>query len=163
MAEKDKDLQKIKKLIEIMKDNELAEVEIKHGDDKILLRRTQPGQQIINAMPMVNPAAAAPAGEGAAGLQPIPQQSQDEQKHLEGITEIKSPIVGTFYSQPNPDSEPYVEAGSQVSPQTMVCIIEAMKVMNEIKAQVSGTVTEVLVKNGQAVEYDQPLFRVKTE
>ena len=77
--------------------------------------------------------------------------------------EIKSPIVGTFYATPSPDSEDYVEIGSHVDSQTVVCIIEAMKVMNEIKAEVSGTISDILVSNGQAVEYGQVLFRVKAD
>ena len=81
----------------------------------------------------------------------------------EETVEIKSPMVGTFYEAPSPDSDPYVEPGAHVDPQTIVCIIEAMKVLNEIRAEISGTVVEKLVKNGQAVEYGQPLFRVKPE
>ncbi len=81
----------------------------------------------------------------------------------ENLVEIKSPIVGTFYATPSPDSGPYVEVGSQVTPQTVVCVIEAMKVMNEIKAETSGTIVEVLVTNGQAVEYGQVLFRVRPD
>ena len=77
--------------------------------------------------------------------------------------DVKSPIVGTFYATPSPDSESYVEVGSTVEPQTVVCIIEAMKVMNEIKAETSGTIAEILVTNGQAVEYGQVLFRIKPD
>jgi len=164
MAEnKDSDLRKIKKLIEIMKQNELVEVEIKHGDDKIFLKRSQPQQPAITALPMIGPeSGAAPAGpnatpSSAALSQPsAPQQEED-------LVEIKSPIVGTFYVTPSPDSEPYVELGSAVRPQTVVCIIEAMKVMNEIKAETSGTIAEILVTNGQAVEYGQVLFKVKED
>jgi acetyl-CoA carboxylase biotin carboxyl carrier protein len=76
---------------------------------------------------------------------------------------IKSPIVGTFYATPSPDSDPFVEVGSQVDAQTVVCIVEAMKVMNEIKAETSGTIAEILVSNGQAVEYGQALFKVKPD
>jgi acetyl-CoA carboxylase biotin carboxyl carrier protein len=76
---------------------------------------------------------------------------------------MKSPIVGTFYATPTPDSEPYVEVGSTVNTQTVVCIIEAMKVMNEIKAEISGTIVEILVTNGQAVEYGQVLFKVRPD
>lgn len=81
----------------------------------------------------------------------------------EGLLEIKSPIVGTFYSSPSPDSDPYVEVGSAVSSNTVVCIVEAMKVMNEIKAETSGIIAQVCVKNGQAVEYGQVLFKVRPE
>jgi len=76
------------------------------------------------------------------------------------LVEIKSPIVGTFYSAPSPDSEPFVEVGSKIEENSVVCIVEAMKVMNEIKAEVSGTIVEILVKNGEAVEYGQVLFKV---
>jgi acetyl-CoA carboxylase biotin carboxyl carrier protein len=77
--------------------------------------------------------------------------------------EIKAPMVGTFYATPSPDSDPYVEVGAHVTEQTVVCIVEAMKVMNEIKAEIEGTVAEILVTSGQAVEYGQPLFRIKPD
>ena len=80
-----------------------------------------------------------------------------------GLEVIKSPLVGTFYATPSPDSPPFVEAGSKVEPQMVVCIIEAMKVMNEIKTEVGGTIAEVLVKNGQAVEFGQALFKIRPE
>ncbi len=163
MVQEDADFQKIERLIKIMEDNNLVEVEIKHGDDKILLKRFQPQQPTVTSVPMmasgipagpVSPGATEPASAEAQG--PAAQQE-------ENLVEIKSPIVGTFYETPSPDSEPYIEVGSQVNPQTTVCIVEAMKVMNEIKAETSGTVAEILVTNGQAVEYGQVLFRVKPE
>ena len=173
MAQKDNDLQKIKELIEIMKDNNLLEVEIKHGDDKIFLKRSQPQSTAGGVVAMVPTAgvntSAAPAGVGlrqalaaeeAAVLQTAPP---DKISAGQELLEIKSPIVGTFFATPSPDSEPYVEVGSHVTEQTVVCIIEAMKVMNEIKAEVSGTIAEVLVTTGQAVEYGQVLFRVKPD
>ncbi len=162
MAEKDSDLQKIKKLIEIMKQNELLEVEIKHGDDKIFLKRCQAQPAlgpVVTATPMIKPeSGAAPAGsEGIEALSRPPAPGPED------LVEIKSPIVGTFYATPSPKSEDYVEPGSTVKPQTVVCIIEAMKVMNEIKAETSGTIVEILVTNGQAVEYGQVLFKVKPD
>ncbi len=84
-------------------------------------------------------------------------------KEQQNLVDIKSPIVGTFYATPSPDSEPYAEIGKHVEPQTVVCIIEAMKVMNEIKADTAGTIVEILVTNGQAVEYGQVMFRVKPD
>ena len=162
MAHKDADLKKIKELIKIMKANEMVEVEIKHGDDKIFLKRSQP-QQIVNQMPVMRlDAGAVPVSPQAAEVsgQPAAQQSAPGDENLK---EIPSPIVGTFYATPSPDSEPYVEVGTVVEPQTVVCIIEAMKVLNEIKAEIGGTIVEVLVTNGQAVEYGQPLFKVKPE
>ena len=169
MADRDTDLKKIKKLIKIMKQNGLVELEIKHGDDKIFLKRSQPQPAVggtIAAVPMVGPeSAVVPAGSQAAGASgasseaPAAQSAQGE----EDLVEVKSPIVGTFYAKPSPDSEPYVELGSQVDAQTIVCMIEAMKVMNEIKAEHTGTIAEVLVSNGQAVEYGQVLFRIKPD
>jgi len=158
MAEKDTDLQKIKQLIEIMKKNDLVEVEIKHGDDKIFLKRSQP-QSIASEMPARRPE----SGTAPVGREDTKAQSQPSALQAEDLAEIKSPIVGTFYATPSPDSEPYVEVGSAVSSQTVVCIIEAMKVMNEIKAETSGTIAEILVTNGQAVEYGQVLFRVRPD
>jgi len=159
MAQKDIDLKKIKELIEIMKQNGLEELEIKQDDDKIYLKRCQPHPPVLTALPItkqqVGPAPVGPAGTGALDQAGAVQQ--------EDIVEIKSPIVGTFYAKPSPDSEPYVETGSTVSPQTIVCIIEAMKVMNEIKAEVNGTIVESLVTDGQAVEYGQVLFRVRPD
>jgi len=166
MAQKDIDLQKIKEIIEIMERNELVEVEIKHGDDKIFLKRCAPQQPI--------PAAAVPIYRDRSGsiVSPTdvvaPEPSFDKMtpsvpSKQENLEEIKSPIVGTFYAKTSPDSEPYVDVGLHVEPQTLVCIIEAMKVMNEIKAETSGTIAEILVTNGQAVEYGQVLFRIRPD
>ena len=161
MPEKDADLQKISQLIEIMRQNDLLEVEIKHGEDRIFLKRYQPQSATIpggvTVMPMVGPQPPI-AAQGVSA----PSVHVSAKKE-ENLVEIKSPIVGTFYATPSPDSEPYVEIGSQVTPQTVVCVIEAMKVMNEIKAEISGKVVEILVTNGQAVEYGQVLFRVKPD
>lgn len=161
MAENDSDLKKITKLIEIMKDNGLEEIEIKHGDDKIFLKRSQP-QQAAFGIPMMRPEpGVAPVGPESMGA--ASQSSAPQAVPAEDLVEIKSPIVGTFYATPSPDSESYVDIGSEVGPQTVVCIIEAMKVMNEIKAETSGTIVSILVTNGQAVEYGQVLFRVRPD
>lgn len=161
MTQNDSDLQKINELLEIMKENDLAEIEIKHGDDRIFLKRSHPDSQTLNFVPVTGQANQnIPAEVSAQKIQnttsPPPEVDED-------LVEIKSLIVGTFYSAPSPDSDDYVEIGSQVDSQTVVCIIEAMKVMNEIKAETSGTITEILVTNGQAVEYGQVLFRVKPD
>jgi len=160
MAEKDADVQKIQELIKIMKANDLVEIEIKHGDDQLALRRAQPPQPapvaapIIASLPGAVPAAGAPADQPAA---PAAASADDD------LPEITSPIVGTFYEAPSPDSDPYVEVGTHVTAQTVVCIIEAMKVMNEIKAEVSGTIVKACVSNGQAVEYGQALFKIQPD
>jgi acetyl-CoA carboxylase biotin carboxyl carrier protein len=169
MAEnKDSDLQKIKELIEIMKRNELVELEISHGDDKIFLKRGQAqpavgasGAGAVTAGPNVS---AAPGGPNAAQSSTPQAPFPVSQPQLEeDLVEITSPLVGTFYATPSPDSEPYVDIDTPVGPQTVVCIIEAMKVMNEIKAETSGTIAEILVTNGQAVEYGQVLFKVRPD
>ena len=158
MTHKDSDLKRIKELIDIMKENGLDEIEIKHGDDKIHLKRSSGQQQIITAMPMShqNTTVAGNNSEIGAGAEPVEEVAAE-------LAEIKSPIVGTFYRKPSPDSEPFVSVDSHVNEQTIVCVIEAMKVMNEIKAEVSGTIVEVMVKDGQAIEYGQVLFRVKPD
>ena len=154
------DLDRIRDILEVMKANDLEEVEIKHGDDKILLKRF--GRQgSFGVVPVPSTAmgqGTVPAGEAAQGIGGEAKGSADE-----GLVEIKSPIVGTFYSAPSPDSEPFVEVGSKVEENSVVCIVEAMKVMNEIKAEVSGTIAEIVVKNGEAVEYGQVLFKVRGE
>ena len=163
MAEKkDHDLRRIEQLIEIMKENGLLEVEITRGGDKIFLKRSEPlplrglppGVTTVPVpMDIGTGTTELPIAIGTGAAPPMPS----------GLVEINSPLVGTFYSAPSPDSEPYIEAGSRVEPETVVCIIEAMKVMNEVKADVTGSIVEVLVKTGQAVEYGQSLFKVKPD
>lgn len=167
MADKDIDLKKIKELIEIMKENALVEMEIKNGDNKIFLKRSEPHPSVgggFGGIPELRPESSVPqtihAGGKEAVIHTYASQASISSKDY---VEIKSPIVGTFYATPSPDSEHYVEVGSKVEPQTVVCIIEAMKVMNEIKAETSGTIAEILVTNGQAVEYGQVLFKVKPD
>ncbi|MGA2092328.1 MAG: acetyl-CoA carboxylase biotin carboxyl carrier protein [Sedimentisphaerales bacterium] len=163
MAQWDDQLGKLKQIIEIMKEHNLVEVQMKQGDSEISVKKGQAGQPHISAIPIIGTAmppvmsgAAAPAA-GAAGQAQAPQAPQVN------LVEIKSPLVGTFYAQPSPDSEPYIEVGSRVDPQSVVCIIEAMKVMNEIKAEVSGAIVEVVAVSGEAVEYGQVLFRVRPD
>ena len=161
MAQNDNDLQKIKELIEIMKENGLVEIEIAHSDDRILLKRAQPQQPTVTAVPMIGSEISARLS-GFDTTQ-TPQEQAQVSEQASDLVEIKSPIVGTYYAKPSPDSDTFVELGSNVNEQTVVCIVEAMKVMNEIKAESSGTIAEIIVKNGQAVEYGQVLFKVKPE
>jgi len=143
---KEKDLKKVKELIDLMITHDLIELEIADGDSKIVLKRPQP---VYNAVS--TPITASLPFSGA------PQSAAADQQV------IRSPIVGTFYAAASPDSKPYATVGSKVNPDTVVCIIEAMKVMNEIKAQTSGTITAVLCQAGQAVEYDEPLFKIRPD
>jgi len=138
-------------LIRLMVDHGLTEIGIEDGQKKISLRR--------DVSALGQPVAAPPAPAGVAPA--APPQTPEAEAPAEELLEIKSPMVGTFYSSPSPDSEPYVQVGSKVDEQTVVCIVEAMKVMNEIKAECAGTIAEVCVKNAQPVEYGQVLFRVR--
>jgi acetyl-CoA carboxylase biotin carboxyl carrier protein len=151
MADKDTDIEKIKELIEIMKENGLDEIEIRHDDDKIFLKRSQP-QQIISGIPVVRPESGV-VPVSPAGTEMLNQPSAQPPVSGEDLIEIKSPIVGTFYATPSPDSEPYDEVGSTVDPQSIVCSI----------AETSGMIVEILVTNGQAVEYGQVLFKVRPD
>jgi len=162
MAEKqEQDLQKVKELVALMKDNDLVEIEIVDGDSKIHLKRPGADARLIQyqpmggQMPMPSYPAPAPIAQPAAPAAAAPAAVDSS------LQPIKSPIVGTFYMAPSPDAAPFVKVGDQFNPETVVCIIEAMKVMNEIKAEMSGTVVEVCCKDGQAVEYGQALFKVR--
>lgn len=139
-----------------MERSEIAELEFEEEGLKLRLCRqgSDAPAQIIQAAPVAAAPAAAPAATPAAGEAPAAEEA--------GISVIKSPMVGTFYSSPSPDSPAFAEVGAKVKKDSVVCIVEAMKVMNEIQAELSGTITEVLVENGESVEYGQPLFKVKT-
>ncbi len=143
------DLKNIKELIDLMKENELVELEIADGDMKVHLKRPGADAPVMHQVPM-----AAPAAQPAAPT--APAETKDE-----GLINITSPIVGTFYQASSPDADPYARVGDKVDPASVVCIIEAMKVMNEIKSEVSGTIAEVCCKDGQAVEFGQVLFKVR--
>lgn len=138
-----------------MKRSELSEFEIEEEGFKLRLsRKNGEAPQVIHAAPVAAaPAAAAPAAAPAAAAEPVDET---------GIEIVKSPMVGTFYSAGSPESPAFAKIGDKVGADSIVCIIEAMKVMNEIQAEISGTITEVLIENGEAVEYGQPLFKVKT-
>lgn len=151
------DLEKVKELIQLMIDNGLVEVEVEDEDSKISLKRPNPQAQIIGQYPMPMQAMPMPSGSAPAA----PSAGAATVGSDENLVEIKSPMVGTFYSAPSPDSDAFVEVGGKVKTDTVVCIVEAMKVMNEIKADVSGTIVEVMCKAGEAVEFGQVLFKVK--
>jgi acetyl-CoA carboxylase biotin carboxyl carrier protein len=157
------DLKDIKSIVDLMKKNALSEFEMEEGDFKIKLKRDAVGKprkgeaMVMQEAPMVLPAAPAPAVPAPAA--PAPAAPAPPAPAPEG-TEVKSPMIGTFYRKPSPDAEPFVEVGAKVGADTVVCIVEAMKVMNEIKAEVKGTIIEVLMEEGKPVEYGQALFRI---
>jgi acetyl-CoA carboxylase biotin carboxyl carrier protein len=149
------DIKKVKDVIELMKENDLVEIELVDGESKIHLKRPQVGMTMMPQMAMQMPMQAALAAGGAVPAAPVAAAADS------GILEIKAPIVGTFYQASSPDAAPYVKVGAKVETDTVVCIIEAMKVMNEVKAETGGTIVEVCCKDGQSVEFGQVLFRVR--
>jgi acetyl-CoA carboxylase biotin carboxyl carrier protein len=157
------DLKQIKQIIELMKRSELTEFAVEEEGFKLKIRRGTNGIPVISggpgtatpfSAPDSTPSTPAPSatGAGAAG-----NATKDEA----GYTFVKSPMVGTFYRSASPDSKPFTDVGAKVVENTVVCIIEAMKIMNEIQAEAKGSVVEVLVENGQPVEYGQRLFKLK--
>jgi acetyl-CoA carboxylase biotin carboxyl carrier protein len=144
------DLKKVKELIDIMKENDLVELEVVDGDSKVHLKGPQSAAPVMTSVPMP----AAPAAPAASA--PAPAEAVDD-----GLVNIESPIVGTFYQASSPDSDPYVKVGDAVEADDVVCIIEAMKVMNEIKAETVGVIAEVCCKDGEAIEFGQVLYKVR--
>jgi acetyl-CoA carboxylase biotin carboxyl carrier protein len=153
------DIEELERLVRLMNDNGLVELEIERGGTTVRLRKPSGGLDGSVGLPMAGAALPAPAASPAAAA-PAPAAPAGPPP---GVQEIRSPIVGTFYRSAAPDVAPYVNVGDRVTAETVVCIIEAMKVMNEIKAELRGEVVEILVENGDAVEFDQPLLRVKVE
>ena len=147
----------IKQLIDIVDSSDLQETIIEKGDFKIILRRASPTTVI--SQPIVQLAAEPSSNTIPQALNTTPVVKKDEL--IPGLIESRSPIVGTFYQSSSPDAPPFVAVNDTIKKGDVLCIIEAMKLMNEIEAEVSGTIVEILVENGQAVEYDQPLFRIK--
>ncbi|MEE2819985.1 MAG: acetyl-CoA carboxylase biotin carboxyl carrier protein [Planctomycetota bacterium] len=145
------DIRKLKELVKLMVANDLAEMDLRDTDEQVTIRRH--GETFVTATPAA-PVATAPAAPAVPAV-------ATQEAEVEG-EEIVSPMVGTFYSSPDPDSPAFVSVGDEVSEDTTVCIMEAMKIFNEIKAQVSGKIVKVLVKSGDPVEFGQPLFIVRT-
>ena len=147
------DVQQVRELIELMIEHGLNEIRVREGDTQISLRKGPTGEVTVGTTVPPPTAAPAPAPEPTPGLE---APSEDE-----GLVPIVSPMVGTVYAAPDPGSSPFVQVGSEVDVDSPVCIIEAMKVFNEIKAEVAGTIERILVQNQQAVEYGQPLMLVR--
>jgi acetyl-CoA carboxylase biotin carboxyl carrier protein len=152
------DIRKLKELVRLMVENDLTELDLRDEQETVTVKR--PGLHVppqVIAAPMMHPAVHAPAPTAAAASPAAPAAAPAAEK----LPAIESPMVGTFYASPGPDKAPFVTVGAKVGPDTTVCLIEAMKIFNEIKAETSGTVEEVLVKSGQPVEFGQPLFRIR--
>jgi acetyl-CoA carboxylase biotin carboxyl carrier protein len=160
------DLKQIKQIIDLMKRSELTEFAVEEEGFKLKIRRGQNGLPMISRSVDSNP----PFLAGGAETNPVPVAGSAPVQNLvtaspsadeAGIAYIKSPMVGTFYRSPSPESGAFAEIGTKVTEASPVCIIEAMKIMNEIQAELKGTIVEVLVENGQPVEYGQKMFKIK--
>ena len=155
------DHKQLRILIKLMVDNGLTEVDLQDSQgERVKLKRgsdEQPTVQYVAAPHAGHAPAPAPAAAPQAPAAPAAPAGEKD----DGLTTIASPMVGTFYSSSSPDAPPFVSVGDRISTETVVCLVEAMKVFNEIKAEVNGTIAAVMVSNGQAVEFGQPLFKVK--
>jgi acetyl-CoA carboxylase biotin carboxyl carrier protein len=153
------DIRKVKKLIELLEESNLAELEITEGEESVRISRQVQGTQVQYAMPPMLPpgaALAAPvASTGTGGAVPAPGVAETAGH------QVLSPMVGTYYEAPSPDAAAFIKIGDQVKAGDTLCIIEAMKMMNQIEADVSGKVVAALVKNGEPVEFGQPLFIIE--
>lgn len=151
------DIRKVKKLIELLEESNVSEIEIKEGEESVRISRGSTAAAAVAPAPVaavaapVTPAPAAPAPSAA------PEETASEQPSGHAV---KSPMVGTFYKAPSPESSPFVTVGQKVNKGDVVCIVEAMKMMNQIEADASGIVEAILVEDGQPVEFDQPLITI---
>ena len=147
-------LKEIKEMINLMNENNLSEIEIERDDLKIRLKRAPgPGQEIVVERPVISVARETQGAERGEGL---PTEAAEKK-----LVEIKAPLVGTFYRAPSPEAEPFVEIGQEIEVGQVICVIEAMKLMNEIKSEVKGKIIDILAENADPVEYGQILFLVE--
>lgn len=156
-------IKEIKELIEVVSQHGITDLEVERSGVRVRIRKE--GQPVVvspgpahstYAFPTGYPPAVTPAGAGASAPA-VPAPSDEDQ----GLLHVRSPIVGTFYRSPNPDAEPFVKAGDTVEPGRVLCIIEAMKLMNEIESEVSGEIVKIYVENGEPVEFGQALFGIR--
>lgn len=166
------DIRKLKELVRLMVENDLSELDLKDQQETVSIKRGS-AATVINHQPVIYGSGVGPTAMPAPAPRPAPAVLGDDENgeggssaaaaaaDTAGLVPIESPMVGTFYTAPNPDSPPFVTVGSTVGPDTTVCLVEAMKVFNEIKAEVSGTIEKILVKDGDSVEFGQKLFLVR--
>ena len=159
------DVREIKKLISLMNENGLARLEVEEEGKRYLIEKAGAsgpvGQPLVVSAPAALAAPGAYLAEPAAAVAPVAAPAAAEPQQPEDTVTFNSPMVGTFYRTASPEVGSFVEIGDKVQEETVVCLIEAMKVFNEIKAEMSGTIVEVLAENGEAVEYNQPLYLIK--
>jgi len=154
------DIRKVKKLIELLEASSVDEIEIKEGEESVRISRNT-AAPIAMAAPVAAPAMPAPVAPVPAAPAPAPAPAAPEATAPSAANAVKSPMVGTFYRSPSPDAAPFVEVGQSVRAGDVLCIVEAMKMMNQIEADRAGTVTAIHAENGEPVEFDQPLITVE--
>jgi acetyl-CoA carboxylase biotin carboxyl carrier protein len=151
------DIRKVKKLIELLEESGISEIEISEGEESVRISRyPKPGTVTMTQMPMT-----APPPQAAPAAPPLPAAAADAPVVPMRGQQVTAPMVGTFYSGPAPGSKPFVEIGTEVKPGDTLCVIEAMKMMNQIESEFAGRVVSVLVENGSPVEFGQPLFIIE--
>ena len=148
------DVRKVRKFIELMNEHELSEIDLRQGEQRIRLRR---GPEMVTVASTPAMPAGSSSSAGLSGGQKGAEAAADNSQ----VLLVRSPMIGTFYAAANTDSPPFVKVGDRIGPDTTVCIVEAMKVFNEIPAECSGRIVAVLAQSGEPVEFNQPLFRVE--
>jgi acetyl-CoA carboxylase biotin carboxyl carrier protein len=158
---KPEDIEDLKQLIEFLKENQVAEFDLDRGDMKIRLKFNQAGAPaaapVLAHVPLIAASGVPSSAQPPSATAPPPPAEPESDLHI-----VKSPIVGTYYGSPSPGAAPFVSPGDHVEKGQVICIVEAMKLMNEIEADASGEIVRSMVTNGQAVEYGQPLFSIRT-
>ncbi len=155
----------IKELIELLVDHDITEFELERGDVKVHVKRGNSTAAVVQVAPAVQavPIAVAPPASSPAATSPASEKRADETVSEADLFVVKSPIVGTYYEAPSPGTPPFVKVGDAVKEGQVLCIIEAMKLMNEIEAEVSGVLAKMFVSNGSPVEYGMPLFAIRQQ
>lgn len=156
------ELKEIQQLIKLVSNSSVDEVKIEKQDFKLAIKKNQATTEYVTAAPVATPVAAAPAAPSAPAPSPAeaPAAQADEAEDTSNYVEVKSPMIGTFYRKPSPDKPMFVNVGDTIAKGDVLCVIEAMKLFNEIESEVSGTIVKILVDDSSPVEYDQPLFLV---
>ena len=163
MKDQPMDLNFYKKLIRLVESSNISEFSVEEGDTKIkIIKQSQYAAQVVH-QPVMQRQDVISTGSVQHSEQTTGQTKADKPAEKSNLYEIKSPIVGTFYRAPSPDADPFIKVGDSISQGSVLCIVEAMKLMNEIEADVSGKVVKILVENGTPVEYNQPLFLVEKD
>ena len=153
------DIRKLKELVRLMVTNDLSELDLRDEQQQVTVKRG--GNQAQPVIQQIAPAAPAPVAAAPTAVAPPAAAAPVEPAADDGLVPVESPMVGTFYAKPNPEKPNFVSVGDSIGPDTVICLIEAMKIFNEIKAETNGTIEKLMVNSGDAVEFGQPLFMVR--